>query len=539
MAEEDREAKLLKVQEKLDFLMTKENLQEDSFIQMNMDAQMNIPICILAGHEQFEEGDVQVDVQTLYDAALRSQQVTVDKAAMQVKPIIKSKRNTVILHDLPDQIPLEELHELFEKCPCAEKLNSIKPDVNSTVFVTFEDDGAATDAALWLRSQKLRGANVKCSIKSQQFLRSFFPMKPVPNLQAHGVPAWAAAWSGNWALQSAWNEGQEGKGMEKGFKGGNTPSDPSVAGAPMPGAPMPGAPMPMPGAPMPGGPGPCPGGFGKGKGKGKSPGKGKEAKGMSPMDGAMGPMGGTMGPMGAMGAERMHSMRSEEASRPTSEARDDDDETSGYRHAFRRYTRQQIIEICGKMELVEKPESYKKIEADVGLFSHQPNKDWAPLPTPMGSFLGSESRRTDASDTPDESESRAYASKKERNARGSRSSEPGEGSQSDWDWEHWHDSHGWTENWYGRGKMQWVAKSSGDAEAEHHERGGSGASASGGWPRKPSWAEKVRGSTQKWQAKAKPPEDEPEEELKDEQKEEQKEEQRPSWADKVRHSLGH
>ncbi|CAK8995062.1 unnamed protein product [Durusdinium trenchii] len=78
-----------------------------------------------------------------------------------------------------------------------------------------------------------------------------------------------------------------------------------------------------------------------------------------------------------------------------------------------------------------------------------------------------------------------------------------------------------------------------DAEAEHHERGGSGASASGGWPRKPSWAEKVRGSTQKWQAKAKPPEDEPEEELKDEQKEEQKEEQRPSWADKVRHSLGH
>ncbi|CAK8995063.1 unnamed protein product [Durusdinium trenchii] len=164
------------------------------------------------------------------------------------------------------------------------------------------------------------------------------------------------------ALQSAWNEGQEGKGMEKGFKGGNTPSDPSVAGAPMPGAPMPGAPMPMPGAPMPGGPGPCPGGFGKGKARLGGPGKGKEAKGMSPMDGAMGPMGGTMGPMGAMGAERMHSMRSEEAAK-SGDARDDDDETSGYRHAFRRYTRQQIIEICGKMELVEKPESYKKLAA--------------------------------------------------------------------------------------------------------------------------------------------------------------------------------
>ena len=31
---------------------------------------------------------------------------------MQVKPIIKSKRNTVILHDLPDQIPLEDIYAM-------------------------------------------------------------------------------------------------------------------------------------------------------------------------------------------------------------------------------------------------------------------------------------------------------------------------------------------------------------------------------------------------------------------------------------------
>ena len=32
------------------------------------------------------------------------------EVAMQVKPIIKSKRNTVILHDLPEQIPLEDIY---------------------------------------------------------------------------------------------------------------------------------------------------------------------------------------------------------------------------------------------------------------------------------------------------------------------------------------------------------------------------------------------------------------------------------------------
>lgn len=49
-----------------------------------------------------------VDVSLLYEAALRSQQVVVDKEAMQLKPVIKSKRNTVILHDLPD-VSVEEL----------------------------------------------------------------------------------------------------------------------------------------------------------------------------------------------------------------------------------------------------------------------------------------------------------------------------------------------------------------------------------------------------------------------------------------------
>eukprot|EP00435_Cladocopium_sp_Y103_P037372 s3391_g9.t2 len=98
---EDREANLKKIQEKLDYLMTKENLQEDSFIQMNMDAQMNIPICILAGHEKFEEMGKIVDVSSLYDAALKSENVVVDKAAMQVKPIIKSKRNTCAWPLLP------------------------------------------------------------------------------------------------------------------------------------------------------------------------------------------------------------------------------------------------------------------------------------------------------------------------------------------------------------------------------------------------------------------------------------------------------
>jgi len=488
---EEREEKLKRIQEKLDFLMTKENLQEDSFIQMNMDAQMNIPICILAGHEQFEEMGQIVDVTSLYDAALKSEHVVVDKIAMQLKPIIKSKRNTVILHDLPDQIPLEELQELFEKCPSAEKLKSIKPDVNSTAFVTFEDDSAAQDAALWLRSQQLRGAKVKCSMKSEQFLRSFFPMKPVPNFQSYSVPAWAAAWTGQWAAgwpgaQPPVPGGKDGKGMEKGgFKG------PSEGMAPSPHGPNAAGPFT----------------FAKGKGKsqgwwGKGDGKSK--------------------------GEAMSPLVSEEALQFQQEANDshevDADDDCGYRHSFRRYTRQQIMEICGKMELVEKPESYKKMEAtsDIALFSQQPNKDWAPLPTPLGSFMGSESRRTQESDTNDEETHRRPRKESQRES---------QASAADWEWENWNDPNagGWTENRHGykSGKMQWVAKTKPGAEEPK--------------PSKPTWAEKVRGGgTQKWQAKAKPAEatEDAAPGAEDSAHQEVNEAKRPSWADKVRQSLG-
>lgn len=485
---EDREANLKKIQEKLDYLMTKENLQEDSFIQMNMDAQMNIPICILAGHEKFEEMGKIVDVSSLYDAALKSEHVVVDKVAMQVKPIIKSKRNTVILHDLPDQIPIEELQELFEKSPSAEKLKSIKPDVNSTAFVTFEDDSAAQNAALWLRSQKLRGASVKCSMKSEQFLRSFFPMKPVPNFQTYGVPAWAAAWTGQWASWQPQADGKDGKGTQKGgFKGGEG-MGPSPHGPPMT------------------------------KGKGKSQGsQGWWGKGME----GKGHKGGEMMSPTALAGEGAFQG---ETTNEQVEIEDD----SGYKHEFRRYTRQQIMEICGKMELVEKPESYKKMEAnsDIALFSQQANKDWAPLPTPLGSFMGSESRRTDESDTADEESFR----KPRKDSRHT------EASHADWDWENWKDPNaGWTENWQGykSGKMQWVAKTKPGAEAKAS----------------PSWAEKVRGGgTQKWQAKPKPEvaaEDTPAESAPaaeastepEDAKSEGLQGKTPSWADKVKQSL--
>jgi len=182
----DKKALLDKIQGVLEELLSKENVSEDVFIQQHMNAQMFIPLCILGGHRDIAELGPEVDVATLMTAAQQSEKLSVDEGQLLVRPVIRARRNTLILHDLPNEISqaalTEELQELFASSPEGEALTSVKPDVNRTAFVAFETDEAAQNAALWLRSQKLRGAAIKCAVKSEHFLRSFFPATP-------GVPA--------------------------------------------------------------------------------------------------------------------------------------------------------------------------------------------------------------------------------------------------------------------------------------------------------------------------------------------------------------
>merc|ERR1719440_2651991 len=116
---------------------------------------------------------------------------------MMVRPLLKPRRNTLILHDLPEEFPEEDLKALFESSPEGENFCSLKPDVNNTAFASFKTDEAAQNVALWLRSQKLQGAEVKCAIKSEHFVRSFFPASPGPSMQVtpYMMPQASMAWT--------------------------------------------------------------------------------------------------------------------------------------------------------------------------------------------------------------------------------------------------------------------------------------------------------------------------------------------------------
>mmetsp|Transcript_11852 Transcript_11852/g.27612 ORF Transcript_11852/g.27612 Transcript_11852/m.27612 type:complete len:632 (+) Transcript_11852:125-2020(+) len=413
------ESMLETVKGRLEDLLSKQNLEKDQFIQQNINAQMYIPICILGSHEHIRS--LNTNIATLIEAAKRSDRLGIDEDQLMVKPLLKAKRNTIILHDLPEDVSEEELNTMFTESPESKAFRSVKPDVNHTAFATFETDEAAQNAALWLRSQKLHGQMVKCSIKSEHFLRSFFPVSAITGspspANAPASTAWASsAWRppsaagpqgqphGAWAMQmpasdaygcgkgmaymdpgaqagmgqmQQWSNGWAQGGYPQQFqmppqqyqqpqhnfmpegKGGKKGFHKGGGGKQS----MPQGPAVMPHAepaPMPEASSPCM--------MGKVPSSGNIASGEQYFGGSQPDSDSQIGTGVVHGLENL---------------------CQGYPYEFRKYSRHDIVDLCNKMEEVEMPESFQQLsknEHDAALFRETPNREWAPAPTPRTSF---------------------------------------------------------------------------------------------------------------------------------------------------------
>lgn len=167
------EADLAQVQQTLESMLSKKNLVRDQFLAGNMNPQMYIPIRVLMAHEKMSA--IKATEEQMISAATASTRLGIDDAKTMVRPLLKSKRNVIILRDMPENATEEEVKAIFNECPNADKLVSVKAEVNNTWFVKFNLEGTQ-DVVLWLRSQQFHGQPVNASIKSEHFLRSFFPL---------------------------------------------------------------------------------------------------------------------------------------------------------------------------------------------------------------------------------------------------------------------------------------------------------------------------------------------------------------------------
>ncbi|XP_050295797.1 la-related protein Larp4B-like isoform X2 [Anthonomus grandis grandis] len=159
--------------QQLEYYFSRENLANDTYLLSQMDNDQYVPIWTVANFNQVKK--LTKDIKLITEVLRESPNVQVDEEGIKVRP--NHKRCIVILREIPDNTPLEEVKNLFsgENCP---KLISCEFAHNSSWYVTFESDEDAQRAYRFLREEvrEFQGRPIMARIKAKPMCRP--PMGP-------------------------------------------------------------------------------------------------------------------------------------------------------------------------------------------------------------------------------------------------------------------------------------------------------------------------------------------------------------------------
>ncbi|XP_066985796.1 la-related protein Larp4B isoform X1 [Macrobrachium rosenbergii] len=197
------------VAQQVEYVFSRENLNNDPYLISQMDSDQYVPVFILANCSQFK--NITNDHSIIVEALKESPCVQLDEENNRVRP--NYKRCIVILREIPETTPVEEIEAVFKSDDCP-KVVSCEFVHNSSWYVTFESDEDAQKAYWFLRGtvQTFKGKPILARIKT----------KPVSRLGCLSVlPSYG------------------GKSGTEGKDGSGPPSTPGSAGLPSgPGTPQ-------------------------------------------------------------------------------------------------------------------------------------------------------------------------------------------------------------------------------------------------------------------------------------------------------------
>jgi len=153
----------------LEYYFSRENLAHDSYLMSQMDSDQFVPIGIIANFNQIKKltNDVKLVTQVLRE----SPNVQVDVDGLKVRP--NHTRCTVILREIPDNTPQEEVQNLFagNNCP---RIVSCEFSLNNSWYVTFDSDDDAQRAYRYLREEirEFKGHPIMARIKAKPMNRT-------------------------------------------------------------------------------------------------------------------------------------------------------------------------------------------------------------------------------------------------------------------------------------------------------------------------------------------------------------------------------
>ncbi|XP_074082036.1 la-related protein 4 isoform X6 [Macrotis lagotis] len=156
------------LKKQLEFCFSRENLSKDLYLMSQMDSDQFIPIWTVANMEEIKK--LTTDFDLILEVLRSSPMVQVDEKGEKVRP--NHKRCIIILREIPETTPIEEVKALFknENCP---KVISCEFAHNSSWYITFQSDTDAQQAFRYLREEvkTFQGKPIMARIKA---INTFF-----------------------------------------------------------------------------------------------------------------------------------------------------------------------------------------------------------------------------------------------------------------------------------------------------------------------------------------------------------------------------
>uniref|UniRef100_A0A3B4ZLZ8 La-related protein 4-like n=1 Tax=Stegastes partitus TaxID=144197 RepID=A0A3B4ZLZ8_9TELE len=156
------------LKKELEFYFSRENLSKDLYLMSQMDSDQFVPIWTIASMEGIKV--LTTDMDLILDVLRSSPMVQVDEKGEKVRP--NHKRCIIILREVPETTPVEEVESLFknENCP---KVISVEFAHNNNWYITFQSDTDAQQAYKYLREEvkTFQGKPIMARIKA---INTFF-----------------------------------------------------------------------------------------------------------------------------------------------------------------------------------------------------------------------------------------------------------------------------------------------------------------------------------------------------------------------------
>ncbi|KAM6977773.1 la ribonucleoprotein 4Aa [Aplochiton taeniatus] len=156
------------LKKELEFYFSRENLSKDLYLMSQMDSDQFVPIWTIASMEGIKV--LTTDMDLILDVLRSSPMVQVDEKGEKVRP--NHKRCIIILREVPETTPVEEVEALFKNDNCP-KVISVEFAHNNNWYITFQSDTDAQKAHGYLREEvkTFQGKPIMARIKA---INTFF-----------------------------------------------------------------------------------------------------------------------------------------------------------------------------------------------------------------------------------------------------------------------------------------------------------------------------------------------------------------------------